>query len=50
MMKTYKASRRLLVRGIYIKDKDLDKTAYKPSDLDQLKVYVKNYMQDDPKG
>lgn len=38
------------VRGIYIKDKTLDKSAYKPSELDQLDVYMKNYMSDDPKG
>ena len=37
-------------RGIYIKDKTLDKSAYKPSELDQLDVYMKNYMSDDPKG
>lgn len=40
----------LSVRGIYIKDKALDKKAYKPSELDQLDVYMKNYMSDDPKG
>ena len=36
--------------GIYTRDKDLDKTKYKPTEMDQLKNYVKNYMKDDPKG
>ncbi len=37
-------------RGLYFKDKDLDKANYKPSEKDQLEAYIKNYMQDDPKA
>ncbi len=37
-------------RNIYVKDKDLDKRNYKSTELDQLKNYVKYYMQDDPKN
>jgi hypothetical protein len=37
-------------RGLYIKDKDLDKKNYKPSEQDQLENYIKNYLQDDPKA
>ncbi len=39
-----------LARAIYTKDKDLDKSKYKPNELEQLNVYVKNYMEDDPKN
>ena len=37
-------------RSLYIKDKDLDKKNYKPSEQDQLENYIKNYLQDDPKA
>jgi hypothetical protein len=37
------------VRSIYIKDKELDKSKYKPSETDQLENYLKHYMEDDPK-
>lgn len=40
----------IAMRQIYFKDKDLDKSKYKPSELDQLEAYVKNYMEDDPKN
>ena len=33
-----------------MKDKALDKTQYKPSEHDQLNVYIKNYMEADPKA
>ena len=39
------------VRTIYVKDnKELDKSKYKPNELDQLENYVKNYILDDPKS
>jgi|LauGreDrversion4_2_1035121.scaffolds.fasta_scaffold254860_2 hypothetical protein len=38
------------MRGLYFKDKDLDKKNYKPSEQDQLEAYLKNHMQDDPKA
>lgn len=38
-------------RTIYVKDnKELDKSKYKPTELDQLENYIKNYLEDDPKG
>ena len=40
----------MAMRGIYSKDKELDKTNYQASELDQLDNYIKNYMQDDPKN
>jgi hypothetical protein len=36
--------------GIYNKDKDLDKSKYKPTDSALLEQYIKNYMKDDPKS
>lgn len=35
---------------IYMKDKDLDKSKYKPSELDQINNYLNNYAKDDPKA
>lgn len=34
---------------IYVKDKELDKSQYKPSKADQYENYMKNYIHDDPK-
>ncbi|CDW71931.1 UNKNOWN [Stylonychia lemnae] len=33
-----------------MKDKDLDKSRYQPSDADYIKQYVQNYMKEDPRG